>query len=112
MNKILLDVDPLSGAVETAEYDEGEDVLVVHRSADVQPVIDRNKELANHGTWHDRAPSEGPDMRLAASIPIEVAYLWLQRYGVRAWLKADWPAVRRLLNDGEWRYLRCREFVI
>lgn len=114
MTRHLLDIDEWSGAVETAEYDEGEDVLIVHREVNVQPIIDNNKELANHGVWNDReqAKLDGPEMRLAASIPVDVAYLWLQKYGVRAWLKEDWPAVKRLLNDIEWQHLRTRNFVI
>ncbi len=112
MTRELLDIDPWSGAVETAEYDETEDVLIVHREVDVQPIIDNNKELANHGVWNDRAVGDGPEMRLAASIPVDVAYLWLQKYGVRAWAKEDWPAVKRLLNDIEWQHLRTRKFVI
>jgi hypothetical protein len=113
MTPVLLDIDPHSGAVETFDYDDGEETIVIRRQCDVAPIIDRNKALANHGVWDDRSHGvDGPDLRLAASIPIDVAYLWLQRYGVRAWLKEDWPKVRRLLNDGEWQYLRVREFVI
>ena len=101
---LLLDTDPLSGAVETIEVDEANDLAIIKRVADVQPIIDRNKALANHGT-HQKTPGD-LDMRLAASIPVDVAYLWLQRYGIRAWAKEDWPGVRRLLNSNEWRYLR------
>jgi hypothetical protein len=35
-----------------------------------------------------------------------VALLWLQRYGVDVYRREHWPAVRRLLNDPDWRYLR------
>lgn len=106
--RLPFDYDPLSGAVSTFEHDESEGRIIIHRAADVQPVIDRNKELANHTDGWNAAR----DMRLAASIPIDVAYIWLRRYGVRAWRKEDWPAVRRLLNDGEWRYLRTNHFML
>lgn len=108
---LLLDIDPHSGAVESFDYDDNTDTAILRRSADVQPIIDRNKELANHGP-RDAVHGDRLDMRLAASIPIEVAYLWLQKYGICAWKKEHWEGVKRLLNDSEWRYLRCREFII
>lgn len=96
--------DPLSGAVETFEYDEAEDLCIVKRTADVQPVIDRNK------SYHLESDGRTGDMRLAASIPVDVALLWLQRYGVSCWRADHWPAVKRLLEDPDWRYLRPTSF--
>jgi hypothetical protein len=104
---LLLDIDPLSGAIETFDYDEASDMIIIKRRCDVQPIIDRNKELANHTDgWVGR----GHDVRLAASIPIEVAYKWLNELGVNCWKKEHWPAVRKLLNSSEWRYLRTNHF--
>jgi hypothetical protein len=107
---LYLETDPLSGAVSTLDYDHDADVAVIKRVADVQPVIDRNKELLNHGT-HQKTPGE-LDMRLAASIPIEVAYKILQDHGVRAWKKEDWPGLKRLLNSNEYRWLRTNELYL
>lgn len=110
MPRFLLDVDALSGAVETFEYDHGEDRAVIRRTADVQAIIDRNKELQNHGV-HQKTPGD-LDMRLVASIPIEVTYVWLQRYGVCAWKREHWDKVKQLLNDNEWRYLRVNNMIL
>ena len=44
--------------------------------------------------------------RKVASIPNAVAMIWLTRYGVDLFKKDHGPAVRRLLNDPEWRHLR------
>lgn len=105
-----LGIDPHSGAVETFEFDDETETAIIRRRADVQPIIDANKEAANHGTI---APAKGElDMRLAARIPIEVAYLWLQRYGICAWKREHWDKVKRLLNDGEWRYLRVNSMIL
>lgn len=105
----FFDYDPMTGAVETFDYDESSDIAIIHRSADVQPIIDANKELANHSDgW-----SVDKDMRHAARIPVEVALIWLQRFGVCAWKKEHWPRVRQLLNDVEWQHLRAsRRFII
>lgn len=105
--KHLFDYDPLTGAVEHVEFDHSENRTLVHRSADVQPIIDRNKELANH--TDGRHPVLGWH---AASIPIDVALIWLERFGVKVWDKAYWPEVRRLLNSNEWRYLRVKHFIV
>lgn len=105
----FFDYDPLSGATETFDYDESSDTAIIHRSADVQPIIDRNKELANHT---DGWTSRERDMRHAASIPMEVALIWLQRYGIRAWSKEHADKVKQLLNSNEWRYLRTSEFIL
>jgi len=105
--KRFFDRDPLTGAVEHFEYDHAEDKVLIHRTADVQPVIDRNKELANH--------SDGKHPELgwhAASIPIDVAYKWLVEHGVSVWKKEHWPQVRRLLNSNEYRYLRIKNFIL
>ena len=105
---LLLDVDPLSGAIETFDYDEHTDTIIIKRSCDVQPIIDRNKELQGErdGGW----VGKGRDVRLAASIPTEVAYKWLVEKGVNCWKKEHWPAVRKLLNSNEYMYLRTGNF--
>jgi len=105
----VVDVDPYSGAIETIEWDDAENRLVVKTTCDVQPVIDRNKELAN--SW-DGWVDEAHTMRLAAQIPVTVAYKWLQDYGVMVGRREHWPAIRRLLNDPEWRYLRVGHFIL
>lgn len=111
MDGTLLDIDPLSGAVETFAYDDASDTAVIHRSADVEPIIERNKALAREGRG-PRVTGDRLDMRLAASIPIEITYLWMQKYGIRAWDRNHWPAVKRLLNSNEWRYLRTSEIYL
>jgi len=111
MTKFFLDYDPLAEAVETFEYDEGEDRIIVKRTADVQPQIDFNKYRANHTDgWVRDGIGDERNMRLAASIPIDVALLWLQQYGVSCWKSEHWPAVKRLLADPDWRYLRTGSF--
>jgi hypothetical protein len=104
---LFLDRDPLSGAVETFDYDEADDRVVIKRRADVQPAIDANKGYHLHG---DGWVGQGRDMRLAARIPVDVALLWLQQYGVSCWKAEHWPAVKRLLEDPDWRHLRPTSF--
>jgi hypothetical protein len=105
MTRRLLDVDELDGSIEEFEYNEADDTFTVHRTADVGALLDYNKEQANHAEhkgdwWH------------AAKIPVDVQYIWLQKFGVKAWDRNHWPAVKNLLNSNEWRYLRCQHFQI
>jgi hypothetical protein len=105
----FLSRDPLTGAVEHYRYDPDGDRCIIRRSADVEPIIEANKRsgLDTDGWNKDKS------MRLAARIPPEVQLLWLQQYGIRAWDKNHKGAVRRLLNDPEWRHLRVgRHFII
>jgi hypothetical protein len=105
----IIDVDPWSGATTTLDYDEDTERLIIKTLCDVQPVIDRNKELLNHWDgWIDEAHTTA----LVASIPITVAYKWLLDYGVSCWRKDHRPAVFKLLNDPDWRYLRCNHFYL
>lgn len=104
---ILFDRDAETGAVETFEA-FGDEEFAIRRRADVQPIIDRNKELANHTDgWN-----ADKTMRHVARIPVEVMYLWVEKYGIRAWDRNHAEGVRRLLNSNEWRYLRTQEIII
>lgn len=110
MTARLLGHDAISGAAEYFDFDDASETATLgRRSRDVEPILDRNKRLANHT---DGWTSPARDMRLVASIPVDVAYIWLQRYGVRVWDRNHEAAVRRLLNDSEWRYLKCQEVII
>lgn len=81
----------------------GADDFTIVRTQDVEPILDRNKALQNHG--HNGWTGERT-MRHVADIPLVVAEIWMQRYGVDVFNKDHAPAVRRLLNDPDWRYLR------
>ena len=80
---------------------------VLKTTFDNEPTLDRNKALQNEDGF-----GKGRDMWLAASIPIGVQYEWRVKHGVSLWDPNHKEAVRRLLNSNEWRYLRCRHFVM
>lgn len=109
MTQRILDIDPLSGAVETFEWDHSEDRAIIRRIEDVEPVIEANKREQNSG-HNGYTPSK--DMRKAATVPVGVIYEWLDKYGVNFFDRDHWPAVQRLLNSNEYRYLRTAEFIV
>lgn len=103
MTEYLLDRYP-DGSYETFEYDDDSGNITIRRWADVQPVIDRNKQA------HLDGDGKTGDAWRAASIPTQVAQLWKQLYGVDAYRADHWPAVRKLLNDPDWKHLRPTSF--
>ena len=104
MTEYLFDRDPEAGTWETFSFNEDTNEITIRRYADVQPVLDANKG------YHLYGDGKGKDMWLAASIPDTIALKWLREYGVNAWRASDWPAVKKLLNDPENRYLRPTSF--
>jgi len=104
MTEYLFDRDDAAGTWETFEYDEDTGDITIRKYADVQPVLDRNK------SFHLESDGKGRDMWLAASIPDTIALKWLRDYGVNAWRGDHWPAVKRLLEDPQWKHLRPTSF--
>ncbi len=86
------------------EYDAATDTLVIKSSQDVEPILDNNRELSNPGLSGD-GYSPSRELRRVASIPNIVIEQWLME-GINICREADWPKVKRRLNDGEWSKLR------
>lgn len=85
------------------------DTVLVRREFDpnyTRALIDQNKAEANEAT------GRMGDMVKVASIPACVMYEWLTKFGVNAWNPAHKDAVKRLLNSGDYRYLKTRNIII
>ena len=93
--------DDFAGLTHT--YDQvDKDRFVIKTGGDVQPVLDANKQDANHASnW---SPSR--DLKHVARIPQEIYMIWLHCHGVDALNPDHAPAVRKLLNSNEYLYLR------
>lgn len=76
--------------------------LTFERTQDCEPILERNKALQNDGDGY--SPSR--DLRRVASIPNVVIEKWLNEDGINLFDPAHADAVRRKLNDPEWRHLR------
>lgn len=108
-------MDPWTGVEQWVWYDESTDSLTIRRVQDVEPILDRNKALANDGAhWRNNAGSDdvGIDMRLVATIPVIVQEKWLREHGVDINNKDHWLGVKRLLNDPDWRWLKAADVQI
>lgn len=75
--------------------------LVVKRTQDVEPYLERNKRERN-----EFQARRGSRMRKVAEIPNVIAEKWMRELGVNIFDQNHAPAVQRLLNSNEYAYLR------
>jgi hypothetical protein len=88
--------------ITTRLEEDSDGSLIVHRLADVEPLLEANKALATSGDGY--TPSR--DLRRAASIPLAIVEKWKNELGVDVFDQNDLPKVRQLLNSNEYLYLR------
>ena len=98
-----MSVDPLSGVQTFHDHDESTGVMHLQRVQDVEPILERNKALQK--TDHQSNGIKKSWMH-AATVPNIIIEKWINEYGVNFYNRDHWPAVKRLLNSPEWRYLR------
>jgi hypothetical protein len=93
----------MSGIAEYHHYDSATDRTAIETVQDVEPILELNKTRLNadDGGW---SPSR--ELRRAATIPDIVVLKWRNELGIDIFNRDHWPAVKRLLNSSEWRYLR------
>ena len=103
MTKRPFDYDPITGM--RTDFVATDDGFELHYEQDVEPILDHNKAVQNDGQSFKRK-----DMWHAASIPVSIQLKWLVEHGVDVFNPDHGPAVKRLLNDPEYRYLRTRNF--
>jgi hypothetical protein len=81
----------------------GEHQLVLHYREDVGPLLAQNREKFKD---EGRGYSPSREWREVADIPEIVYHVWLKEHGVDLFKKDHWPAVKRLLNSPDYRWLR------
>ena len=106
MAKRLLDYDPDTGVSEYFHYDAHTDTTVVETVQDVEPILNRNKDLTNDEDYTKVGMKK--EMWHYASIPLVVQMRWLNEYGMENWPMHphNKDLLFRLLNSPEWRYLK------
>lgn len=104
------DLTATHGLSSDIEFDDANDTFsIVTKYQDVQPTLDLNTAKRNAGREYYAADD---DMWRVASIPIGVQMEWLSKYGVKFWEEEHWPAVKRLLNSSDYRYLKTADIII
>ncbi len=95
--------------VSTVLEDTEDGFLLHNRQADVEPILDLNREKRGHGRSYY---ARDPDMWKVASVPIGIQYEWFTKFGVAMWDPDHMPAVEKLLNSNEYRYLKTADIII
>jgi hypothetical protein len=103
MTRRLIDVDPLTRVATYHHYDHSTEETVLESVQDVAPIVERNKALQNAD---DKGWAPSRELRRAATIPDIIILKWRNELGIDVFNPDHWPAVKRLLNDPEWRHLR------
>jgi len=107
--KRLLEHDPYTGITITHEFDEMTGLSHLHYHQDVEDILNLNKEKQNAGAEYYK---RDPDMWKVASIPLLVQFKWLTEKGVDVYNPEHADAVKKLLNDPEWKYLKTAEIIL
>ncbi len=96
------------GCYSTTEWD-GDTLNIVTHFLDEQPLLDATASKRSAGRDYY---ARDPDMWRVASVPISVQYEWLTKHGVDMHNDDHWPAVQRLLNSSDYRYLKTADIII
>jgi hypothetical protein len=88
--------------IETTYHEDSDGSLIVHRKADVEPLLEHNKVLQTLNDGY--SPSR--ELRRAASIPMAIIEKWKNEMGVDVFNPDHLPKVRQLLNSSEYLWLR------
>lgn len=108
----LLDFDRETGVATYHTYDHHEKTSTIETVQDVAPILEHNRKRMSHDTGGALGLSSRSKKQIkagwwhVASIPIGVQYKWLNDFGVDIHNKDHAPAVKKLLNDPDWSYLR------
>ena len=103
MSKELLDHDPVTGLSTWFEVDESEKKFHIHTTQDVQPFLEKNKQLQNRPEYKQAGIKAG--FQHVAHIPDVVVHKWLME-GVNVFDPNHKDAIMRKLRDPEYRHLR------
>lgn len=101
--KRFFDYDPMLGQTEFFHFDESTGDFAIETVSDVEPQLEQNKREAND---YDKHHSRELGLKHIASVPMNIYLKWKQELGVDMLNKDHDKAVKRLLNDPDWRYLR------
>ena len=100
----LLDYDPESGMSTWHEYDADTDTTYIREVQDAEPFLEANRALLKEDDYRKRGVAN--EWLHIARIPVGVIAQLHKERGVDVYDPDHWPAVRRILNDPEWEYLR------
>lgn len=108
---VLLDIDPLTGAIETMQYDHVGKGLTITRTEQVDHILDANTASFNDSGQGWRGQDN--DFWHVARVPLTTLFAWLQEFNTN---RGPGDQVRDPFNPHEewdafvYRRLNCSDF--
>jgi hypothetical protein len=94
--------------IATRFVEDSDGSLIVHREADVEPLLELNKALAASGDGY--SPSR--ELRRAATVPNIIIEKWKNEHGIDLSNPDHMPKVLELLDSNEYAFLRTAPGVL
>ncbi len=102
--KRLVDTDSLTGIETWHEYDEASKKTYITQVQDVEPILERNRALANNDAYKRLGIKS--DWYHFATVPLTVVVEFKSKYGLDIFNEDDMPKIERLLQSSDYAYLR------
>ena len=103
--KSLISVDEYSGISQYHHYDIDTDTSVFESVADAEPTLELNRARANDNEFTKHGMKD--EFWLYASIPNILVLKFRIEHGIDVYKKEDGPKLSKLLEDPQYRYLKC-----
>lgn len=110
MYRRLFDRNPETGVEQWHEYDPATDTTTIESVYDMTAVVEHTTRHQNLETGGYRGPMK--DFWYAGEIPMGLIAKWRSEEGIDVFNKDHWPAVKKKLNDIDFRKLRTGLFNI
>lgn len=92
--------------IRSSDVDDGT-IQVRYEQDNIEQFLDQNKR-----DQVDKQNTRMGEMEKVAHIPAYVIYEWITKYGVNLYNPDHQDGVTRLLNSGDYRWLKCRDIII
>ena len=100
----IIDVDPITGIITKAHYDEMDDTVSIETIQDTSANLEYSRNLQKDEDYWKHGVKQS--MAHAAHIPAAVIQKWMNEFGVNVFDPNHMNKVRSLLNSPEYAYLR------
>lgn len=101
MSGLYRRLDETDGIVEELHFDDGEGKAIIHRTADIEPLLDANQDAFNEGLVNKRCEFR----RVASFDPVTIMEL-TRIHGADPFKRGNEKLLERILNDPDLRKFR------
>ena len=105
MTKRVIDYDPFTGVTTYFDYDYATDRTTIGMEQDVSVILDVNKARQNE-TEYSKSGIKNEWWHMC-TIPTIVMERWKNEKGIDVLNKDHWGAVKKLLNDPDYKWLKA-----